>query len=117
MRMTASRSSHWRLRHTHANFGPFMSAFPIRRILRLAGLLVFAAALALWAATGAHRGWTRTQATEMQRDEVTGIEYPVTHDRFVAGVEVPALGAGAAAVLLGASLLVGRPSRKRGIAA
>jgi hypothetical protein len=93
-----------------------MSALPVRRFLRLAAALVFLAVVALWAATGAHRGWTRTQVTEMQRDEITGIDYPVTRDRFVAGVEVLALGAGAAAALFAASFLVGRAPRK-GIAA
>ncbi|MBE2213419.1 MAG: hypothetical protein IAE82_06075 [Opitutaceae bacterium] len=89
-----------------------MKSHPLRRILRLAAALAFVGAAGLWAATGAHRGWTKTQITEMQRDEITGIDYPVTRDGLVAGVDVVAAGAGLAAALLGVSLLVGRHPRK-----
>jgi len=89
-----------------------MKAHPFRRVLQLAAALVFVAALGLWAATGAHRGWTRTQITEMHRDEITGLDYPVTRDSLVAGIDVVAAGSGLAVVLLGASLLVGRPARR-----
>jgi hypothetical protein len=94
-----------------------MKAHPLRRILRLAAALVFVAAVTLWAATGAHRGWTKTQITEMQRDEITGIDYPVTRDGLVAGVDAVALGAGAAAALFAASFLVGRSPRGKVAAA
>lgn len=94
-----------------------MNPFLIRRILRLSAALVFVAAVAAWAATGAHRGWTRTEITEMQRDEITGIDYPVTRPGFVAGVDVVAAGTGVAAVLLAASLVVGRSARRRSAAA
>lgn len=94
-----------------------MKAHPLRRVLRLAAALVFAGVVGLWAATGAHRGWTRTQITEMQRDEITGLDYPVTRDGLVAGVDLLAAGAGLAGALFGASLLVGRASRCRSAAA
>jgi hypothetical protein len=78
------------------------------RLLRLAAALVFAITLGTWLATGAHPGWTRTSATEMHHDAVTGIDFPVEHDTFVAGVEVLAAGFGFAAALGLSSLLVGR---------
>lgn len=58
--------------------------------------------LVVWLATGAHPGWTKTQVTEMQIDPITELEYPVTENRFVAGVEV--LGGG---LLLGLALFGG----------
>jgi len=81
-------------------------------MLRLAAAIVFVAGVGLWIATGAHRGWTRTQITEMQHDEITGIDYPVTRDGLVAGVDIVALGTGVSAALLGASLLIGRQPRR-----
>jgi hypothetical protein len=77
----------------------------LKTVLRAAAAGVLAAVLALWLATGAHRGWTRTQITEMQRDEITGIEFPTYRRGFVAGVDFLAAGLGVAAALAGASLL------------
>ena len=83
----------------------------LRRGLRVGALAVFAAGAIVWTATGAHRGWTQTSVVTLQRDEITGIDYPVRHDRFVAGVEVPLAAAAVAAVLAGASLFRRRTSR------
>lgn len=83
----------------------------LRPLLRWTALAVFAAGLAAWLATGAHRGWTQTSVTELKRDDITGIDYPVRTPAFVAGVEVPALGTLLAAGLLAASLLVRREAR------
>ena len=41
-----------------------------------------------WAATGFHWGWSKTSVTEMQVDEITGLEFPVTTNRLVFGVEI-----------------------------
>lgn len=89
-----------------------MTSFPLRRLLRIAAGLVVAGVVVLWVATGSHRGWTRTQITEMHRDEITGIDYPVTRDGLVAGVDFLAAGAGLGVALWGASLLVGRRSAR-----
>jgi len=89
-----------------------MRSHPLRRFLRLAALAVFLGGLALWGATGAHRGWTKTQITEIQRDEITGIDYPVTRDGLVAGVDLLAAAAGLGVALFGVSLVVGRSSRR-----
>lgn len=74
-------------------------------LLRGVALGVFALGLAVWLFTGAHLGWTQTSKVTMQRDEITGIDYPVRQDAFVAGVEVPLAAASLAAALAGLSLL------------
>lgn len=85
-----------------------MKTSPARRILRIAAALLFAGIVALWASTGAHRGWTKTQLTEMHRDEITGIDYPVQRDGWVVGVDLLGIGIGVSLVLLAASAFVGR---------
>jgi len=60
------------------------------RSLRLAALLVLLGGLGTWFATGRHLGWTQTSVVSLQRDEITGIEYPVRQPGFIAGVDVPA---------------------------
>lgn len=72
-----------------------------RRILHGVALVVFGLGAIVWTATGAHVGWTQTSTVTMQRDEITGIDYPVRQPAFVAGVEVP-LGAAAVAAALAA---------------
>jgi hypothetical protein len=53
-----------------------------------------------WVFTGAHVGWTQTSKTSIQRDEITGIDFPVRRAAFVAGVEVLVTGTAAAGVLI-----------------
>ncbi len=76
-----------------------------RRILLGAALAVFGLGVIVWAVTGAHLGWTQTSTVSLQRDEVTGIDYPVRQEAFVAGVEVPAATTGIAAVLAAITFL------------
>ncbi|PTX95602.1 hypothetical protein [Opitutus sp. ER46] len=78
------------------------------RSLRLAALVILLAGVATWFATGRHVGWTQTSRVTLRQDEVTGIEYPLREDTFVAGLEIPAGAAVAALVLAGASLLLRR---------
>lgn len=73
--------------------------------LRIAAVAVLLAGLGTWLATGAHPGWSRTSTVTMQRDEITGIDYPVRRDEFVAGVEVPLAGLGAAGLIAALSFL------------
>ena len=79
-----------------------------RGVLQLVAVLLLISTVVLWVSTGAHRGWTKTQITDMHRDEITGIEYPVQRDGLVAGVDLLGLGLGLAAVVFAASRLVGR---------
>lgn len=73
--------------------------------LRAAALTAFVIALGTWTGTGAHLGWTQTSIVKIQHDEITGIDYPVRHDAFVAGVELLAVGVAASAALAGMSFL------------
>lgn len=76
--------------------------------LRIAAVVVLSAVLVTWIATGRHTGWTQTSIVTMQRDEITGIDYPVREPGFVAGLEVLILGSAAAAALGTASLITAR---------
>ena len=80
----------------------------LSRTLRYSALTVLLAGLALWFSSGARLGWTQTSVVSLQRDEITGIEYPVRRDAFVAGVEVPLAALGAAGALAIASWVVAR---------
>ncbi len=64
----------------------------MRTTLRVLAALLFIAALGLWLAKGANRGWTKNQVPVKIVDEVTGIEGVRWEKRFVPGVEF--LGAG-----------------------
>jgi hypothetical protein len=44
----------------------------------------------------------------LQKDEITGIDYPVRRDAFIAGIEVPSVAIGLAALLAALSFLPGR---------
>jgi hypothetical protein len=80
----------------------------LRTMLRVAAVLLLVGVATTWVATGAHRGWTKTEITTMAHDEITGIDYPVQRDGFVAGLDFVAAGAGLAALLAGVSFAVGR---------
>ncbi len=110
--MTASRSAQWPGRRTDATVRAMQNRSRLPLALRGAAVAVLLAGLGTWVATGAHRGWTQTSAVTMQKDEITGIDYPVRRDAFVAGVEIPVAAAGLAAVLAGLSFV----SRRRSVA-
>ena len=76
------------------------------KILRALAVMVALSALAVWLATGAHRGWSKTSVAIKKTDEVTGITYNDYQKQFVAGVDflgVALLGAG---VLMATSFLL-----------
>ena len=87
------------------------SASRLTTSLRITAASAALAVLILWIGTGAHRGWTQTSTVTIQRDEITGIDFPVRHDAFVAGIEILAAGFGFAALLAGASLFTHRRNR------
>lgn len=82
-----------------ARYCPAMQNQRLARTLRWASLAVIAAGLAVWLAAGARIGWTETSIVTVQRDEITGIDYPVRQPAFRPGVEVPLLATAAAAAL------------------
>ena len=70
-----------------------------RRILRFLAATLILAALGLWLALGANRGWTKTSVPVKRTDEVTGITVDDYKKQFEPGVDF--LGA----ALLGSGLL------------
>jgi hypothetical protein len=83
----------------------------MKKTLRIIALFLVAGAVAFWAATGANRGWTRTQVPQKIADPVTGLEGVQWQNKFVPGVDflaVVALGAGILGVI---SLFVGTKSK------
>lgn len=75
-------------------------------------MLLVLAGVGVWAGNGARLGWTQTSVVTLQRDEVTGIDYPVRQPAFVAGVEVPLAGATAAVALAALSFAWRRAPRR-----
>ena len=73
----------------------------MKRVLQLLALAAAIGAVAFWAGTGAHRGWTKTSVPIRTPDEVTGLEGITYEKRFVPGLDF--LGC----ALLGAGILAG----------
>ncbi len=69
------------------------------KVLRWTALLLLLGSLGTWALSGANRGWTRTESTTIARDEITGLDYPVTTRAFQPGVDLLGAALGLAAVL------------------
>jgi hypothetical protein len=61
--------------------------------------------IALWFALGANRGWTKTTRTEMRKDPVTEIDFPVIEKHFSPGVELLGAGLLVSVALVGISFL------------
>lgn len=75
----------------------------MKKPLQAGAVLVAVAAVGIWLATGAHRGWTKTQVERITVDEITGIEGRSYEKQFVAGVEFLGAGLFTAAALAGIS--------------
>jgi len=79
----------------------------MKRTLRILALVAAMAAVFVWLATGANRGWTRTTVPVKTLDQVTGIEGIEYRKQFVPGLDFLAAALLGAAFLGGASLLLG----------
>jgi hypothetical protein len=77
-------------------------------LLRILAAALLLAALALWLATGANRGWTKTSVPVPRTDEVTGITVDDYQKRFVPGVDFLGAALLGSGILAGASFLVRR---------
>jgi hypothetical protein len=77
----------------------------MKKPLLIVALIMALVTVAVWLATGAHRGWTRTTETVMKVEPITGLEHPVETKKFVMGVELLGAGLGLAAALAGGSFL------------
>ena len=79
-------------------------------MLRILAAVVLLAAGGVWMATGANRGWTKTNIKHETPDPVTGL-VGITYDKgFVPGVDFLAAAVLAAGVLAAASLVVKKRS-------
>ena len=78
------------------------------RVLRVSALVILLAGLGIWVRSGARLAWTQTSVVTLQRDEITGIDYPIRRNAFVAGIEVPLLAAAIALTAAGLSVLAHR---------
>jgi hypothetical protein len=73
--------------------------------LRSLAIIVLLAAVAIWAAKGAHRGWTVNNIEHRATDPVTGLPKSTWEKGFIPGWDFLAAAALAAASLAGASFL------------
>jgi hypothetical protein len=78
------------------------------RALRVSALVILVAGLGIWARSGARLSWTHTSVVMLQRDETTGIDFPIRRRAFIAGVEVPVLATAAALLVAGLSVFAQR---------
>lgn len=79
-----------------------------KKVLRALACLVLVTALAMWAATGANCGWTKTTVPVKKTDEVTGLTVDDYQKRFVPGVDFLGAALVGAGILAGASFLFDR---------
>jgi hypothetical protein len=77
----------------------------MKNALRIIALVLVVAAIALWATTGANRGWTKTSVPVKTVDEVTGIEGITYKKQFVPGLDFLGAALFGAAILAGGSFL------------
>lgn len=87
----------------------------MRCALRIIALLSFLSSLLWWSVAGARMGWWQTHVGVERTDEVTGLSVIDWQERFVPGVETPALGLLLAGALYSATLLFRRnlPSNQK----
>lgn len=84
----------------------------MKRTLQILALGVALGVLAVWLATGANRGWTKTSVPVKTLDEVTGIEGISYQKKFLPGVDFLGAGLGGAALLAGASFFFRKPNKQ-----
>jgi hypothetical protein len=89
----------------------------LKRGLRVVALAVALSGAIVWASLGANTGWTTTSRTEMRRDPVTEIDYPVIEQRFTPGIDFVGGCLLLAAVIAGAAAFIrGQNGNSRGTA-
>lgn len=89
------------------------SPFSFVRKLQITALILLLSGLGVWIGHGARLGWTQTSVVTLQHDELTGIDFPVRRDNFVAGIEVPVLATVLALGIAGLGALAQRRSTPR----
>ena len=76
----------------------------MKRLMRIASLVLAVAILGTWAARGANTGWTMNKVSTKQTDEITGIDQVVWVEKWVPGVDFLAAGLACSGILLIASV-------------
>lgn len=85
----------------------------MKRILQILAVAVALAAAITWAATGANRGWTKTEIAVKTLDPVTEIEGISYRKKFQPGVDFLGAAFGGAALLFGVSLFFRKPKNRQ----
>lgn len=85
----------------------------MKRVIRLAALVLALGVALWWLSAGANRGWTKTSIPKRTVDEVTGIEAIEYQRRFVPGLEILAIALLGAGALAGSSLLIKTNQQKQ----
>ena len=75
----------------------------MRRALRGTAVLCALISVSVWLAFGANRGWTKSTRTQLKKDPVTEIDYPVVEKHFSPGVDLLGIGLVATAALAAVS--------------
>ena len=84
----------------------------MKRTLQILAAVIALAAAITWAATGANRGWTKTEVAIKTLDPVTEIEGISYQKKFQPGVDFLGAAIGGAVLLLGASFFFRKPTNK-----
>jgi len=87
-------------------FCGLLSGRSVKSLLRILAAAVLLAAVGLWVARGANRGWTKTNIRHETPDPVTGLTGISYEKGFVPGIDFLGGAALAAGVMAGGSLLV-----------
>ncbi len=69
-----------------------------RALQMLAGIIPLVVVI-IWTTKGANNVWTKNKVTETKIDPVTELSYPVTHDKFVPGLDFLGVGLFSSAAL------------------
>lgn len=83
----------------------------MKKTLRLVAAVLVVGSVAVWLATGANRGWTKTHIPKKIVDEVTGLEGIQWQARFVPGVDFLAAAVLGGGILAGLSFIVRTKSK------
>lgn len=78
----------------------------MKRGLKWLALALALVAVAVWAAQGANRGWTKTSVPIKATDEVTGIESVTYQQKFVPGLDFLGAALALAGLVTGVSLFL-----------
>ena len=77
----------------------------MKKLVRILAVFLAIGVIAIWLATGANRGWTKTSRVVKTLDEITGIEGITYENKFLPGVDFLGAGLFFATIVTGVSFL------------